>query len=248
MTKVLANFDQRGKLMNLQRLSIAMAVCFLSITASQASIIGHSGSSDPASQGFAADGELGNGSGVDDNGTAAWRIDTGPAAQELMYNYALTNQQIADANTNGYHLRTKVRIDSANKSLDSDVMGLWAQVGDNWWLVRFTTDGDKNPTVHVHNNSDSHAVSGDGYHLYELRVDPGGSSADLFVDGSEALSGLNSADNPGSVLRFGDGSGSATGTISYYNQVQMQIVPEPTAITLLLLGLGSLVTLRRRHA
>ena len=245
MSRFTISFHTGRTMMIIQRLAIAVAICSLSITAAQA---GHIGSNDPATQGFTADGMTENGSGVDDNGTPAWRIDTGPAGQELMYNADLSAQQIADANANGYRLRTNLRIDAANKPLDSDVMGLWAQVGDNWWLVRITTDNDKNPTVHVHNNSDSHAVSGAGYHLYELNVAPGGSSADLFVDGNQVLSGLNSANNPGSKLRFGDGSNSASGAIAYYNQVELAIIPEPATLGLLLLGLAGLIMVRRQKA
>lgn len=209
--------------MNVQRACFAALILTMATSVQAQIVVSHSGMNDPSMEGFTANGTLTNGSGIDDDGTSAWRISSGVAGQELLYDRTLTAQEIADAKTNGYALRTNIRIPTANKGIGSDTIGLWAQLDDDWWLLRFATDASANPTAYIH-SGDSYAVTGSGYHLYELIYDPANQNADLFIDGIERLSDQSPGENPGSVFRFGDGDGSNTGAEIMYNRVEFEIL------------------------
>jgi hypothetical protein len=217
--------------MKKQELWLAMAILTLCASGAQAqTVASHSGFNDPTEEGFTANGIESLGSPIDDGGTLAWNLNTGTAGQELLYERPLTAEEIAFAKTNGYTLRANLRIPTAGKLLGSDGMGFWAQLEDDWWLMRFSTDSSANPTVHIHGGGGgNHQILGSGYHNYELVYDPASSSADLYVDNIEVLSDLTPAENPGSIFRFGDGDGSFTGAEINYALVEMEIPGLPSA-------------------
>ena len=236
--------------MRTQWLLIALTSLTVTAIGAQASLIAsHAGMNDPATEGFTAVASpgpsvLANGTGIDDGGTPAWSLDTGVAGEELTYEQTLTAQEISDAQTLGYTIRANVRIPTADKALSSDGM-VWAQVGDDWWLMRWKTDVSSNPTVVIHGHATEQFVSGSGYHLYELVVDPGGLNANLFVDGGLSITSISPQNNPGGVFLFGDYDSGTPGTVINYNRVEFEIVPEPGAFTMLLAGLGVLSVARR---
>lgn len=233
--------------MRTHRIWIVMAVLALAVSGAQAErIIEHVGAADPATEGFTPNGNPGLGSPLaDDGGVAAWAInDTDDT--ELTYQYHYSPTELADMGTFGWIMRANIRIPTVSKALDSTAF-VQSRQGDERYMLRWSTDASGNPTVHIL-GADSAAITGSGYHLYELVYDPAEGSADLFVDGSEVLSDQGPNIDAGTEL-MAWGSGSTSGHdpgAGNWNAVSIEVIPEPASLALLLAG--TVLALRRRSA
>ena len=89
------------------------------------------------------------------------------------------------------------------------------------------------------------------YHLFQIQYDPVSKSADLFIDGSQKISNFVGTVGDNSPIVEWTMSTSSTATPNVcqvnVNYLQLAVVPEPSTLTLLALGVvGLLFVLRRR--
>ena len=90
---------------------------------------------------------------------------------------------------------------------------------------------------------------GSSYHTYSLVYDPLAESADLFVDTAERISDYTGFSSGETYVGWGAPSSDATGR-GHFNSVQWDVngVPEPSSVVILLSGALALVWLRRKKA
>lgn len=82
---------------------------------------------------------------------------------------------------------------------------------------------------------------GNGYHQYQLQWDPETQLADLWVDGAAALTELDGGRTDDDWMQWGLLSSPGIGA-GYFNYLSLEsdpvAIPEPTAMTLLMIALG----------
>jgi hypothetical protein len=186
----------------------------------------------------------------------AWAIDDDGGNSRKMYKTAFSDEEKAKANANGWRYTMTMRVVDDSDALDFSIHG---QVADGDWAytLLFGSDDQGNAIVDLHDTgpnggvgNNTHVIPGGSvYHEYVMEYDPLTDTVDLIVDGQlveadyagRALSGYNR-------ITFGSNQGSSAGH-AHYEFVQFEIIPEPS--TLVLLALGLLVRLggsRRRTA
>lgn len=177
------------------------------------SIISHSGSSDPTSQGWTSSDSnifldssgVSRGPIMNDAGTGldSWYLesdpssDSKPSIQGSQLTYSSPNLNLP-SNTN-WTLSVRVRV--AGTATQFDVSGQRASLlsvrytdGSNFFGMYFDRESDGDPTVALGGfgtASPQYTLDGEGdsqYHHYELRYDSSSGTADLFVDGTEVIS------------------------------------------------------------
>jgi hypothetical protein len=87
---------------------------------------------------------------------------------------------------------------------------------------------------------------GSTYHLYELVYYPEADFANLFVDGTQRLSGYTGVSADTERVFFGSANSYTMGH-GNYNLVQWEIVPEPSTLALLSMGALTLAYAWRRR-
>jgi hypothetical protein len=206
----------------------------------------HEGSNDPETEGWTRERSFSNvdtfpisndlGSGID-----AWAVyDNG--FSDGYYQYNLTPEQGALASTFGWKLTTTIRVVDFVELSPTDSA---TKVGFGSYDLKFGALSDGTPQVSVYGISDILTLNGldSGYHLYELVFDPSENNADLFVNGYLQASDLISTTTAspanvmfGSTVGNGEGGVGATGRANY-SLVNLQAVPEPNSIVLVIAGL-----------
>jgi hypothetical protein len=227
--------------------------------AEAAIIVQHSGSADPTTEGWTAvipSSGITVGAVVNDLGSGfdAWMVDDNSNAANGGYNVTPTGAQVAQASTQGWVLRTRLRVVDAT-ALMQDVCAIYRD-GATSWDMRFGRESDGDPIVQLVTTSGGPTFTlqgaGNTYNLWELRYDPVAGSADLFVNGVERLSDYTGFSIAQTFVIWGAASTADTGQ-GNYNLVQFeifdqaQVVPEPTSLTLFGLGAAALVISSRRR-
>jgi hypothetical protein len=231
-------------------------------------VASHAGDTDPTTEGWTT---FGPGSAVvvgavNDGGTLAWMVnDTSTATNtHLFYRQPLTSSQASDADTNGWILSTTLRVLSSTRPQDSFSPSIYYYDGTTNWTVGFNVvsgdtvvqlvDGYNNfgnsvettlgPTYTIPGNS--------SYNRFELRFDPVSSTADLFVNGVERLSDYGGIPDgkffgpPDNAPQLSWGTPSPTDSgHGNFQAITFAIIPEPSALALMLLSLGAWYTCRR---
>jgi hypothetical protein len=201
-------------------------------------IVQHSGSADPTAEGFsfASFGTMS----VGPSGTNAWNT-TVSSSSTIDYMYSLTPQQQSE--TIGvdwilsFNLQSLESGSGANAFVELNSFGVF--VGSETNGDPFV-DGTRSNPVFVLNGS------GDGYHNYQLVYTATTGDVALWIDGVEQISNFFPEPATGiSQVEFGEGQiGPASDN---WNLVSLEVVPEPSAISLIFLGSGVLIYVRTRN-
>ena len=95
---------------------------------------------------------------------------------------------------------------------------------------------------------------GSGYHTYLINMPAGGTDVEIFVDGSPSAAATYLTDGattpPVDTVSFGDGAtnaGAAAAVWDFVNLGPAGGIPEPSSLTLLVIGLLGLTGYRRRN-
>ncbi len=230
-------------------------------TTAQAHIGGHSGTANPTSEGFTPAYEFGAFESFDsndnDSGYAAWQIAKPISSLQKGYEYILNNSEIQETNDIGWFVRARIRVATLDDAPDYSVSVLYSTGLKRFDLVLgsdaagdpiaklvdfFTGDGQNatGPTFTLNGG-------GSGFHVYEMKYDPGCNGIDLFIDGVERMSnfGGNVVFVPSPRLDFGAFGQEGTGD-GRYNEVSIALAPEPSAAALLAMGAIPLLKRCRR--
>jgi len=152
----------------------------------------------------------------------AWGIDDRSgelgASYQIWPAQGMTPELVAEAETKGWVLRSRLMVASAGTSNKSMCFcSFWG--GGRQWGLRLNVDRDGNQRVLLQGSSSlgknttiTVPRSRDRYVDYEVRYDPRTKDADVYVDGKLVATGFHNANPSQTVLHFGtsvQGSGQA---------------------------------------
>jgi hypothetical protein len=242
-----------------------------SVATAQASVLSHTGSVDPASEGFTIVSCCGDSSTApvfNDQGQNAWSITAGSVGSQYgYYSGALSTEQRADFSTNGAVLSFDARVLKGlapSFDLVNHVFIVGAQLDTG--LMRFELllglDGNGDTVAGLSNSLDKRGPggairgfgpsftltgSGSSYHNYQLVFDPGLQVANLYIDGVERIQ--NYVGDPLTVQNVGLGFGVGSGGQGNFANVQLaslSAVPIPASLFLFGSGMVGLVGMGRK--
>jgi hypothetical protein len=197
----------------------------------------HVGANNPTDEGFTLDtsGAGGTASAIpNDGGVTAWSTQVG-AGGTLWYDGQLSSTALAQSD---WILSVNMRVLQSGPSFENSFVQV--RTSDYIYSLWFATQADGDPLVRAGAFASGPVFvldgAGAGYHDFQLRYSHDAGNAELWVDGVMRLSGITSSGQSGiSVLQWGDGQAGPSG--AYWNSVSFQVVPEPSSLALLLLGL-----------
>jgi hypothetical protein len=219
-------------------------------TESQTIILEHSGANDPTTEGFGSAGTGQAGGVINDLGYNAWVT---PWAYRSSRGYGDSINNIADVD---WILSVTVRIAATNT--DPGIFSASVDTGASsspFFGLHFGSDSSGNPIVATGGASGIQynytlTDAGSTYNNYQLVYDAGTETANLWVNGTEELSGI--AGRFGSTsASFGWGGNSSyqtSGTSqANWSLVSLEITPEPSTGCLILFGGGVIIYVRRNY-
>ena len=193
----------------------------------QAVLFQHTGSTDPALEGWQAIGSHNDATAgpVNDAGTPAWfSNDTSTAGGSYRYYFAnVTNAQAASATSLGWTLTARVRVTAVSTtSIGSPYAGF--ANGPRTYSMFFAGRANGDVEVSLNGSGLSFTLAGgmSAYHDYSLVYDPVAGSADLLVDGVERLSNDSGAADPRQLVDWGTGSNGYDGSANF-NRVKFSV-------------------------
>ena len=247
-------------------LTLAFAVLLVATHGAYgATIITHSGATDPTTEGWVPDVggiALPVGGVINDLGLGldAWKVDDNTTATGTNAAYngasALTTAHLVDMADplKGWVMSGNIRVDDlvANgynetpNGAPSFQVDLSYTEHSEYYNMNLGSDSSGNPIVNLQTyvggvltKTPNVTITGSGYHLYE--VVSKGNEIDLFVDGVEVISDVDSSAG-GSSPRLWWGAASSPGIgAGYFNTVEAYTIPEPSTLTLVLAGLFGLL-------
>ena len=245
----------------LQLLTIVACMVVIPTLAQAESIITHSGQTDPTTEGWSESiaynsttpGTV-SGTGVDDGGTDAWRVETDHAW--LRYIRDLDQAELDDMNSNGWEASITMRLATTGYTpyFDSN----FEVATDNWVTsLLFGTDASGNPQLSILDSWT--AFSGapialpaldPGYHTYKLTSAGDVSTVSLYVDDSFVTDLTALPVHYGGWekrILWGDTERGTVVLDAYYADVAVSSVPEPSTLTLLLASVGMALMACRRY-
>lgn len=199
----------------------------------------HNGNSDPTTEGWNA--LPGSGGGVsvgsiNDGGTAAWFVDDNSTAEGSIFFYqqSIGVLDIQEGNTNGWTLSATLRVASDEEiGFDGSPFAGYRDGATGWEMefglnssgdtfVRLFTGATTGPVHTLSSNSD--------YNEFSLTYDPVEASVDLFVNGSEVISGYTGFASTDTSVLWGAGRSPDRGQ-GNFNRVAFSTasVPEPSS-------------------
>jgi hypothetical protein len=208
-------------------------------------IVQHSGATDPATEGFSLSDLSGGSVGpvTNDLGMNAWATDI-PQRGFVGYIDSLTPLQQSETVGANWILSATLR-DLQSGVLPNTFIELTAS--DTYYMyIGSEINGD--PYV---NGSRSNPVfvlngGGGGYHNFQLVYSAATTEVSLWVDGVDQIPDFFQTPATGiSQIEFGEGQGGYSS--DNWNSVFLEIVPEPSAVSLSFLGGGVLIYVRIRN-
>ncbi|MEI9962517.1 MAG: PEP-CTERM sorting domain-containing protein [Limisphaerales bacterium] len=221
-----------------------ISFCVSSVCYGQGTLIaGHFGSANPTTEGFSLL-QVGNISLVpatSDLGFNAWSITASSPDDIGQYKQSLSS--LLSAN---WVLSLTLRI---GQPVNPGGSGIFASLvtGTEYFLLNFGASANGDPVIQAGSSQYNLNGIGDGYHNYQLMYDGNTDLASLWVDGTEWLTSIQGSANPTSAsLAWGEGQHGASGSIyANWNEVALYTVPEPSPLSLIFLGSGILIYVRR---
>lgn len=198
----------------------------------------HFGANNPTSEGFTlvTGGAGGTASAIpNDDGVAAWSTQVGVGGT-LWYSGQLSSAALAQSD---WILSVNMRVLQSGRSFENSFVevGTSDYVYNLWFAAKANGDPIVRAGAFAYGPVFVMDGVGAGYHDYQLRYSHTAGSAELWVDGVMRLSGITSSGPSGfSVLKWGDGQ--AGPSSAYWNSVSLQVVPEPSSLSLMLIGLS----------
>jgi len=197
----------------------------------------HLGANNPTGEGFAlvTSGAGGTASSIpNDGGVAAWATQVG-AGGTLWYSGQLSSASLAQSD---WILSVNMRVLQSGPSFENSFVQV--RTNDYIYSLWFAAQADGDPLVRAGAFARGPVFvmegAGAGYHDYQLRYSYAAGNAELWVDGLMRLSGITSSGQSGiSVLQWGEGQ--AGPSRAHWNSVSFQVVPEPSSLGLMLVGL-----------
>lgn len=168
-----------------------------------------------------------------DSGVAAWATQVG-AGGTLSYSGQLNSLFPVQSD---WVLSVNMRVLQSGPSFENSFVQV--RTSDYIYSLWFAAQADGDPIVRAGAFASGPVFAmegvGAGYHDYQLRYSSSAGNAQLWVDGVMRLSGVTSSGQSGtSVLLWGEGQ--AGPSTAYWNSVSFQVVPEPSSISLLVVG------------
>ena len=209
-------------------------------------IFRHFGATDPTLEGFDYS-QIGSGGSVgpveNDLGFLAWSTTVGGGALNVDYGLLFTPEQLTAITSQNWASSLSLRVVNTDTSAKSYVeLGN----GTRWYTLRFGAEENGDPFVEIGN--ESYIVSGAGstYNNYQLVYDVRSGTADLWVNGINAVQDVQQSGYSGNgYVHWGSGMQGGPAQVNW-NLVELSVfgVPEPSAIYIVFLGLASAVSLR----
>jgi len=211
----------------------------------QGTLIGrHLGANNPTLEGFSAEsfGTPQTGGLTNDLGFDAWFTSFNGGV--------LYKRSFGDLSVENWVLSATLRIVSPGIDPRSDTFEVSIETGSTFFIMWFGSDSVGNPIVQVtsytnHSPAITLTAAGSTYNSYQLVYSAAANTADLWINGTEEFGGI-----PGSPLAtspklaWGGGYQGAAGYQANWNAVSLEIVPEPSALSLF--GLGAFCFAARR--
>jgi hypothetical protein len=195
----------------------------------QGYVVYHSGSNNPTDEGFASNS---NGNpqvaGVNnDLGYNAWSIGVGDSSIGYY-------QYIGDFSELDWIFTVVLRVVTP---ASTPTFGAGCTTGTQGFHIGFGSDANGNQIVSVGNNSFSIA-GGSVYNTYQLIYSSQSDMASLWANGNELISGISGSFASIGTVGFQGGSQGSGNYQANWNLLSLQITPEPSTWSLLLLGGG----------
>jgi hypothetical protein len=207
----------------------------------------------PGTQGWATNGNMGFFMPVNDGGMPAWGQNTRGQPTDAMYTIYPTDSDISDANALGWTIKVIARLPSTSDAASGQGATVYYADGAHAWGFDLGTDADGDPivTLGFFGGPPSYTLQGAGnagYHTYEMVYDTVAKNVDMFIDGNEVLSNWGGF-GPYSGKRFswGDTTSGTDGGQSLWHVVQWRSVPEPATMALIGFGAAALLARRKRR-
>jgi hypothetical protein len=197
----------------------------------------HSGDTDPTTEGFTL--SLNGGSGgtvepvVGDLGLNAW--NTTSSGQFAGYYETFTQQKTAELTGKSWVLTLALRNLGVHTEGYSTV---FFGTGRMEFYLYFSNESDGDPSVQI--NSQQYVLQGAGstYNTYQVVYNNATETADFWVDGQDVIHDVTPDQYSGSA-NLSWGSGVQIPAEANWNLVSLSVVPEPSAVSLLLFGSGA---------
>ena len=188
--------------------------------------------------------------GLNDGGTLAYAVDDDVTIGAGLWYKTVTAADETEAATKGWKLTSNVRVvDSSAVAVNLSVQHF---TGSTYYRMDFGEAGEGNDFVvglGIGTGGPTYTIVGglSTYHNCELVFDPVAGSADLFVDGTERLSDYTGVAHGAAAQVWWGATSSGNNGQANWNEVTLEIVPEPSLLSMLagLLGLG-LIAWRKR--
>lgn len=199
-------------------------------------IVQHTGSVNPLNEGFSGGG---GGPITNDMGMGAW-FTKGPANYIATFSPQQTGQ-LAGAS---WVLSLTLRV--AGADTNSEQGAVWLYTGSQYSILRFGCEA--NGDQYVTAGTNTYIVAGGStYNNYQVVYNAASGTGDLWVNGIEVINNVVGITSGGGSIQWGGDEGSSwVGQINW-NNVSLEIVPEPSVFSLVCLGGGILIYVRRRR-
>jgi hypothetical protein len=225
-------------------LTLIFSVFITRLAFSQGIIIQHSGANDPTTEGFSANIQGQASSVLNDLGMDAWATTASSPNKGVIYTYFLTSQQQTALEGEDWSLSITLRIPlNGVAGFGNTFMDFFTGSEGFSLAFAFASNGDPivgaGPQVYTLNNA------GSTYNNYQLVYSAATDTGSLLVNGTAQINNIigQHGTGVGSVI-WGEGQqGIGQGN---WNLLSLTVTPEPSAVSLIVLGSGILFYVRRR--